>query len=194
MARHRGLSGALLSLALAASGTTIGALLAPERPKAAADLAFSTPSPIPFARVPGPDVRAAAPQFAVRTLEGRRLGLAEARGRPTVLFFMAYWCGTCIPEAQALGRLHQELSDRGVQIIAVDIDPTSSAEALAEFREAAGDPGYLFAFDERGATARAFGVATLDATVIIDAQGRIAYRDAFVTDYATLRRALGAVL
>ncbi len=189
-----GFPGVVLSVALAAAGTTAGVSLAPDPPPSDAARSFPSSTPIPFTRGDAPAVRTAAPDFAVRTLDGGRLQLASVKGRPTVLFFMAYWCGTCLPEAQALGRLHAELSDRGIRIIAVDIDPTSTPEALAEFREAAGNPGYVFAFDQDGATARAFRVANLDVTVIIDAAGRIAYRDAFVTDYETLRRALGAVL
>ncbi len=196
MALLGGFSGVALSVALAAAGTTTGVLLAPDPPRtdAAAEFSFESPPPIPFTRCDAPKIRTAAPEFAVRTLDGDRLGLAEVKGQPTVLFFMAYWCGTCLPEAEALGRLHAEFSDRGLRIIAVDIDPTSTPEALAEFREAAGNPGYTFAFDHDGATARAFRVANLDVTVILDAEGRIAYRDSFVTDYQTLRRALGAVL
>jgi peroxiredoxin len=191
------LAAVLVSVGLAAGGTAAGVLLAPgspARPDAAAGFAFSSPAPLPLSRGAAPSDLASAPAFSVRVFDGGTITLADVRDRPTVLFFMAYWCGTCIPEAQALGRLHREFASQGLRIIAVDIDPTSSREALAGFREAAGSPGYMFAFDDGGKTTRAYGIATLDATVIIDRDGRIAYRDAFVTDYLTLRDAIARVI
>ncbi|MBI2322421.1 MAG: redoxin domain-containing protein, partial [Chloroflexi bacterium] len=40
-----------------------------------------------------------APDFAVRTLDGRTFRLAEWRGQALVLFFMASWCVSCSFEA-----------------------------------------------------------------------------------------------
>jgi peroxiredoxin len=130
-----------------------------------------------------------APEFRIRTVDGRTMGLADVRGKPTVLFFMAYWCGTCLPEARALGRIQAQFADR-VQVIAVDVDPTSSRAALREFANAAGNPPYTFAFDEGGATARAFQLRTLDTTIVIDPSGRIVYRDGAPTPYETLLRVI----
>lgn len=47
-----------------------------------------------------------APDFTAPTLGGGEFTLSAHRGKPVVLFFMAYWCGTCVGEAQALAKLH----------------------------------------------------------------------------------------
>ncbi len=129
----------------------------------------------------------AAPDFTVPTLEGGTFTLSQAlgQGKPVVLFFMAYWCGTCLPEARALARLHRERGDQ-VVIVALDVDPTSMPEALAAFREAAGNPGYLWAFDRDNLVALAYRVTRLDTTVIVAPDGRIVYQDETPTSYETL--------
>lgn len=137
----------------------------------------------------------AAPDFTVPTLDGGTFTLSQAlrQGRPVVLFFMAYWCGTCLPEARALARLHQELGDR-VAILALDVDPTSTPEALAAFREAAGNPDYLWGFDRDNQVVLAYRVTRLDTTVIIGPDGRVAYRDEVPTSYETLAAQIARVL
>jgi peroxiredoxin len=190
-----------LALVLAVGGGAAGAWLAARSspwaagaPGEGSALFPSAPPPLPLTTrgmmAPG----APAPDFSVRALDGRRITLRDVRGSPTLLFFMASWCGSCLAEAEALGRIHDELAGRELRIIAVDVDPTSSPELVRQFAEAAGGPRYVFALDEDGRTARTFGVATLDTTIIIDREGRIAYRDAVVTDEETLLRAISQVL
>ncbi|WP_448594095.1 TlpA family protein disulfide reductase [Thermoflexus hugenholtzii] len=138
---------------------------------------------------------APAPDFTVPTLEGRTFTLSQAlgAGKPVVLFFMAYWCGTCVPEARALARLHQRYGDQ-VVIVALDVDPTSTPEALAAFREAAGNPDYIWAFDQDNTVALAYRVTRLDTTVIIDPRGQIVFRDEAPTSYETLAAQVARIL
>lgn len=106
---------------------------------------------------------------------------------------MAGWCTTCIPEARALGRLHDEAGDR-VDIVAVSIEPTETPESLAPFQEVVGNPGYAWVIDRGSRIASEFGVTYLDTTVILDAAGREVYRDEYSTSYRRLRQALSEVL
>ncbi|MGH2759274.1 MAG: peroxiredoxin family protein, partial [Actinomycetota bacterium] len=54
-----------------------------------------------------PRVGSRAPGFSVHTIEGERLTLADVRGQPTVLYFTAYSCFTCIPKLQQLGEVYE---------------------------------------------------------------------------------------
>ena len=105
-------------------------------------------------------------------------------GKPTIVFFMAYWCGPCVPEAQALTRLEQEYGD-AINIIAIDLDPSSTPEALSQFKRAAGNGDYVWGFDLEGKIANSWRIRTLDTTLILDGDGYIVYRDDSPTDYAT---------
>ncbi len=126
-----------------------------------------------------------APDFTVPTLEGKTFTLSAHRGKPVILFIMAYWCGTCVPEAQALGRLHQKYGDR-LTIIALDVDPSSTPERLQRFRQFAGNPDYVWALDAGNAVARAYRVRALDSTFIISEAGELVYTDTIPTAYESL--------
>lgn len=130
-----------------------------------------------------------APDFTVATLDGGEFTLGIHRGNPTIIFFMSYWCGTCIPEAQALVRLNKEYGNT-INIIAIDIDPSSSVDSLNQFKLAAGNGEYTWAFDFDQLVTISYRVRALDTTLILDAEGYVVYRDERPTDYRTLKNAL----
>lgn len=127
-----------------------------------------------------------APGFEVRTTAGGSFALPA--GKPAVLFFMAGWCATCFPEATALENLNEELGDR-IAILGVSPDPTDSLAAIRDFAGQA-DASYGFVHDSDGTLASALGVRSLDTTVVVDADGRIVWRDSVPTSEAALRDAL----
>lgn len=134
-----------------------------------------------------------APDFSVPTLDGGTFTLTEQGDTPVILFIMAYWCGSCIPEAQALAQLHQTYGDQ-VTIVALDVDPSSSPEALQAFRARVGNPDYVWAFDEGNRVAEAYNVRALDSTHIINQADQIVYSDAAPTSYERLNAELQQVL
>lgn len=134
----------------------------------------------------GSSVGEQAPSFVATTTAGASFTFPP--GRPAVLFFMAGWCGTCIPEAAALDRVERDLGDR-VAILGVDADPSDSLDSLQRFADTVG-ARYGFVFDGDGTLTQALGVRSLDTTVVVDAAGRIVFRDAAPTSEATLRDAL----
>lgn len=145
----------------------------------------------PAAQVGGPAGAAVgepSPTIAWPTLGGGVFRLPA--GQPAVVYFMAAWCESCQPEAQALGQLQRQLGDR-VAILVVDVDPVDLPSQTRAFFHTAGDPGYAIARDQNGRLAGAFAVRALDTTVVIDASGRVVYRDEVPTKLATLTRALG---
>jgi thiol-disulfide isomerase/thioredoxin len=137
------------------------------------------------------------PDFAVHTVSwagGKEFVLSQNLGRPTVLYFMAGWCASCVPETQAWGRIKQEVGDR-VNVLVISPDPNETEERLLKFKELAkvGD-GLLWAMDREGRIARALGVVTLDTTIVLDAQGREVYRDGVPTPYSRLREVMEPLL
>lgn len=135
----------------------------------------------------------AAPDFSVPTLDGGTFSLADQRGKPAVIFIMAYWCPTCIPEAQALEKIHREYGDK-VSILALDVDPSSSPDKLQGFVEWAGNPGYAFGFDKDNTVVQKYKIRSLDETFIIDADGNIVYHDSYPTSYDKLKAQLEKVV
>jgi thiol-disulfide isomerase/thioredoxin len=78
-----------------------------------------------------------APDFAVQTLDGKPFSLANKRGKTVVVLFTASGCGECIPELQALARVHKAYGPRGVEILALSVDPFDTADSLGAMKQAA---------------------------------------------------------
>ncbi|MCI0550207.1 MAG: TlpA family protein disulfide reductase [Anaerolineae bacterium] len=127
-----------------------------------------------------------APDFTVPTLDGGEFRLSEQRGKPTIIFFMAYWCVRCIPEAQALSQLHQEHQGQ-LNIIVIDVDPSSTPELVEQFKRAANGDALTWAFDPDFGVASSYQVNALDTTLILDTTGVIVYRDNVPSTYRTLK-------
>ncbi len=137
---------------------------------------------------------AAAPGFRVPTLDGGTFELAQQRGRVVGLFFMAAWCATCLPEAKAWDNLSRELTGRGLSVLIVSADPGDTPAELRQFRQAAGGGEVAWALDPNGTIVRPYGVTSLDTTIMIDREGRVAYRDSIVTPYERLKQELEKLL
>ncbi|MFQ5951388.1 MAG: TlpA family protein disulfide reductase [Candidatus Geothermarchaeales archaeon] len=119
-----------------------------------------------------------APDFTFVGKGGEELHLVSFRGRPVVIFFMASWCLTCVPESQALDKVYQKHEDDLV-IFLVDVDPNTDSEAdLRRFGELYGNPGFYYVLDsDDHAIAYGYRVRSLDTTLIIDKNGVIVYKD-----------------
>ncbi len=132
----------------------------------------------------GARVGDAGPAVSAVALDGRKVTLPGTR--PTVVFFFAGWCGTCVPEAAALAEVHRR-HGADVDIVAVDVDPGDTPDTIRQFLAAAGNPAYPVVHDVSGALSEAFEVSALDTTVIIDRSGNIVYRDSVPSTAAQLR-------
>ena len=131
-------------------------------------------------------VGSVAPAFSAPTLEGARFVYQPQK--PTLLYFMAGWCGTCVPESQALARIQPSVGDQAV-LVAVDSDPSDPWSSLRSFYHSVGSPEYKFAKDD-GQVDAAFGVNSLETNIVLDASGRIVYRHVGGIDDAAIRAAL----
>src|SRR4029079_4223877 len=103
------------------------------------------------------------------TMAGKRVALADLRGKPVVVNFFAHWCQPCKVEA---GQIAQTAADyRGrVQMISIARDSTrSGARAFA----AKYHMTWPILWDGSDALSKAFKVPGQPVTFIIDANGRV---------------------
>ncbi len=178
---------ALLTIGVSLRGPSRGPDVAADSPSGSgSESAGAARGRIEVAAAGGTDVGDRAATFEVTTTAGTSFSMPA--GKPAVLFFMAGWCATCVPEATALERIHQDLGD-DVAILGVSADPSDTFTAIQNFTGQAG-ARYGFAHDGDGALSRALQVRSLDTTIVVDAAGRIVFRDGTPTDEATLRKAL----
>lgn len=77
-----------------------------------------------------------AERFVVRTLDGKRVELAEllGEGRPLVLDFWATWCGPCRVEIPHLLEFAEQYRAQNLSIVGLTIeDPTEKLAAVRQF-------------------------------------------------------------
>jgi cytochrome c biogenesis protein CcmG/thiol:disulfide interchange protein DsbE len=120
-------------------------------------------------------------QRAVPQLTGEILG----RGEVTVVNFWASWCGPCVEEHPLLVELAQKSNVR-----LVGINYKDAASNARRFLGRYGNPFSAVGADTTGRTAIEWGVYGMPETFIIDAQGRIAFKQVGAITRDALERRL----
>ena len=121
-----------------------------------------------------PKIGSVSPPFALVDLGGNSVKISDFKGKVVLLNFWATWCGPCRVEMPAMEGLYQDLNPKGLEILAVSVDPQGVA-ATKPFKEALGlsfpilhDPDYQVGI--------AYGARTLPMTYLIDRQSVIRHR------------------
>ncbi len=124
-----------------------------------------------------PAEREPAPAFSGPLLGGGSFDLEEARGDVVVINVWGSWCPPCRAEAPDLQAAYEDLRDRGVRFVGVNIkDTEQNARAfLDEFGVT-----YPTVYDEIGDRMLAFSdtlpPTAVPSTLVVDRQGRMAAR------------------
>lgn len=131
--------------------------------------------------------RTPTPPLETLDLQGRRVQLAEFRGRVLLLNFWASWCEPCRAEMPMLQQLPGLFAEDRVAVVCLNFK--ESPRRIARFVEPAGItlPVWL---DPQGEIARAWGVNVFPTTVLIDRTGRARQRIRGEVDWSD-RVALG---
>lgn len=112
-----------------------------------------------------------APSFAVETMDGKKIALADYKGKSAVILnFFASWCGPCRSEYPHLKALDEQYGKRGVQVISVSVD--SDRAAAGELARKAGAK-FPVAWDSKGEVAKLYGVSAIPLNVVINPDGNV---------------------
>ena len=133
-----------------------------------------------------------APDFSLTTLDGQPFKLVEKKGKTVILFGMAGWCGTCIPEGRALTQIRKEYADKGVEVIGIAFTKGDNEDFLKEFREL-GTIDIPLALDSDNLASK-YQLIKLETTYIINKQGIITYKDEQFTSYEDYKKELDKIL
>ncbi len=138
----------------------------------------------------GPD---RVPDITVFTVDGEQLEFASLRGKPVLVTFWATTCHSCVREIPHLVELYDELSPRGLEIVAIAMyyDPPNRVLDLRKLRNIP----YTIALDIHADAARAFGDVRLTPTAFLVApDGRIVYRKTGELEFRRLREDIMTML
>jgi peroxiredoxin len=78
-----------------------------------------------------PERTTTAPDFVLNDLTGKRVILAEQRGKVVFLNFWATWCSPCVQEMPTMEKLHRNLGKDGLVVLAINLQETP--EQVKEF-------------------------------------------------------------
>lgn len=116
-----------------------------------------------------------APDFKMKTIDGKTFQLSKLKGRTVVLDFWASWCPDCRKDAPEVVRMQQEYGPQGVEFVGVSMD--TDVEAWCKACEKYGirytQVSELKKFKETD-IAKAYGVKWIPSMVVIDRDGKVA--------------------
>jgi peroxiredoxin len=140
---------------LLAGGFALSALLAAASPAAAPTI-----------------VGKEAPDFVLKSMDGRNLRLSEFRGQVVLVNFWARWAGDSRQEMPALDRINTTYHRAGLIVLGVSVDEDSRRA-----REFAGamKVGYPILFDTSSSIGRDYLLQKMPMTILVDRSGMVRY-------------------
>lgn len=121
-----------------------------------------------------------APAFTLSTLDGKQVNLSDYRGKVVMLNFWYTKCPPCRQETPALQHVYQQLSDKGLVILGVNVRQNEQPGAAGDqdIRTFAQQYGvtYPIVIDSDRSVATAYQIYPLPTSIFIDPSGQERYR------------------
>ncbi len=114
--------------------------------------------------------------FSVEGLDGKKLSLADFKGKVVLLDFWATWCMPCKVEMPNVIRIHKKFNEKGFEIIGISLDNNKTAvESFIKDNEMVW-PQFFDGKGWQNTVAQQYRVRSIPATYLIDKNGKIRYR------------------
>lgn len=141
-----------------------------------------------------------APDFNLKTVDGKQISLESFKGKPLVLWFMAAWCPSCVGQAGAIKQVSSEYGNK-INVLVIDLWSSQnigqsaqglnaeSGNDLKIFIAKNGSPRWNAALDTDRATIK-YGITQVDSTIVLDGKGNIVFTNLGPSGYQLLKDAL----
>jgi peroxiredoxin len=112
-----------------------------------------------------------APDFSLRDLNGKKVGIKQFKGKIIFLNFWATWCGPCKEEMPTLEVLHQQFKEKNFILLTISVD----YEGIKPVQEFINKHQYTFPIllDPKCETLDLFEVKGIPTTFLIDKKGKM---------------------
>jgi len=114
-----------------------------------------------------------APDFTLKTLDGKEITLSQLKGKVVLLDFWATWCGPCKESIPHLIQLYKDYRQNGFELVGMNVD-RGDGEAVRRFVTSMDIPYPVVTAPED--VVRSYRVTGIPATFLIDREGKIRER------------------
>jgi peroxiredoxin len=116
-------------------------------------------------------------ELSFTAIDGKKVDIADYKGKVVLVDFWATWCGPCIAELPNVMKTYEKFHDKGFEIIGISLDQRK--ERLEAFI-AEKKMTWPQQFDGKGwenEVSRKFGIDSIPATFLVDKEGKVARLD-----------------
>lgn len=136
-----------------------------------------------------------APDFTLKSTDNDYFSLSDFSGKVVILDFMFLGCAPCMIEMGHLENVSLNYSSNIVKIISIDVAYTSETEDdLRNFKE---NNGYewIFTMDTEIEDVKSqYQASSFPTLIIVNKEGKIAYKHVGIADYDTLSSKIDELL
>ena len=118
----------------------------------------------------GPKVGQPAPEWNLKTPDGKAVKLSELKGKVVVMDFWASWCGPCVAAMPSIQRIHEKFKDKPVAVYGLN---TGDNQDPAKFMQSKGLTYNLLVKAE--SAGQAYAVSGIPAFFIVGQDGTLLY-------------------
>jgi len=139
------------------------------------------------------DVKGAlAPDFSLKTIDGKNVKLSDLRGKAVLLNFWATWCGPCKIEIPWFMELEKQYAAQGLVVIGVAMDDNAE-DVVPKFAQNM-KIDYPVLLGTEAVADQYGGVEGLPTTFYIGRDGKIVKRIAGLTSHSDIEESIKAAL
>jgi peroxiredoxin len=148
-----------------------------------------------------------APDFTLKTVDGKSYSLSSFKGKPVLLEFFAVWCPVCQAESTTLNQIDAAFGPKGLQTIAVLANPygknyeTSGRNDLTLVTKSDINwyisnfkVKHLTLIDPTFKTVNTYGASSYPGLYILDKNGTIRYANSGEQPYSSLASVITTLL
>lgn len=113
------------------------------------------------------------PDFKLPDLKGDYYNYSQIKGeKVTIIDFWATWCQPCVRSIPKLIEIHNQYSNRGVQVIGINVDSPRNISKVRPFASSKGIT-YPVLLDSNSEVMSSMGLSVLPSILIVDKNNKV---------------------
>ena len=113
---------------------------------------------------------APAPDFTLKSNNGKNIKLSELRGQVVMINFWASWCSPCLQEMPILNQLYKKYQSLGFALLGVNVEENNN-DAIKWLKKV--NINFPILFDTENSVSELYSVSIMPTTVIVDRGGNV---------------------